>query len=175
MRDKLKRLNKLRDFMLLLALCIIIGGCEKTLVVIDEVQNVTDDQWMTYDFVLEMKATVILNLSVKKGGSVTAYLMNISDHQEFLQRRKKMSFLKKRNFRHYESFAAKNKRNHQSFGELSEGVYVLIIKEASNPNILGGSDTSLVSIKVSAEYDLYEWLRKELDKKIEQIKSKFQT
>ncbi|MCH8331239.1 MAG: hypothetical protein IH946_07640 [Bacteroidetes bacterium] len=171
----MKRLNRIPVFILLLVFCIIIGGCEKTLVIIDEVQNITDDQWMTYDFVLEMKATVILYLSVKQGGSVTAYLMNETDYEKFLKWKKNLSFLRSRKFNHYESFAAVNKRSHQTFGELEEGRYILIIKEASNPNILGGSDTSLVSIKLSAEYDLFKWLRKEIDKKIEQIKSKIRT
>lgn len=132
--------------LVLWALVLIMGGLffrYHHWTVIDREEQVMDDRWTTFRFKVSSPAEIQLALDVTEGKGVTAYLVDARDSDRFLDAN---ASLFGGSFKHFEVFAAQNKHQHRAFGRLGEGEYVLAVKEGSEANILGGSDTARVHI-----------------------------
>jgi hypothetical protein len=86
-------------------------------------------------------------LDVEGGDGITAYLVRASDYAQFVRSRESFwggSFLQ------YDAFGARGVRRHVARQTLDAGDYVLVVKEMSDPNILGAADTALTHVRVVA-------------------------
>lgn len=121
-----------------------LGGLVGPRVLIDDQQQVIDSGFLGIPFRLQSRGSVTFELSVTQGDGVTAYIV---DESEFEKIQKNPAG----KFQHYEIFGATSKKHHRSIGNLGVGNYRVIVKEQSMPNLLGGPDTAMVKVKLSAE------------------------
>jgi hypothetical protein len=125
-----------------------LGGIMGPRVLVSESQQVTDSSVMGYTFSLWRASKLNLDLDFIAGESVTAYVMDVSEYKKCVDAHGKLFGGQ---FRHYEAFEGVKKKQHRAYGTLGAGTYVLCVKEGSDANILGGSDTAHVKVRLTAE------------------------
>ncbi len=115
---------------------------------IDVHERVVDNKWQIFEFELGTPRTVHLELNVTEGRGVTAYVLDNADFSRFLEVNDSLTGGQ---FRHFPALACEKKLQHRAYGGLRAGRYVLVVKEGSNPEVIGNPDSAIVRIKLTAE------------------------
>jgi hypothetical protein len=121
----------------------------QTQMLVDDRKLVEDERWTIYRFHLDQESDVSEELDVQDGNGIVAYVMRSSDYDQFLRSQQS---LWGGNFLQYSPLGAQGVRRHVASTSLDAGDYVLVIKEASDANILGSPDTALTHVHLVATW-----------------------
>jgi len=113
---------------------------------INESRQVQDNSVDGWEFHLSESARVDISARVESGGEFSLWVMDSNEYDDFVSANRR---LLGGNFMHFPNFHAERVRIHEVSGQLAAGSYRLLLKEASDANLLRRPDTSLVHVRLA--------------------------
>ena len=117
-------------------------------IVVNETTQVSDDTIRSFTFTLTRSVDLNFEMDVVSGGQVRAYVLDQAEYAHYVSVN---SSLFGGSFRHYEALGTAGTRQHRAHGRLNAGTYVVVMQEASSPNIFSGPDVALVRTQVTVQ------------------------